>query len=86
MWVIVTDMNNAVPFDTLYFANQLKIAGVPEKQAEKHAELIAQAINIQLVTKNDIDFLESKIIMKLTRNVGIMMTTGLSILGYFLKQ
>jgi len=79
-------MNNLISFDTLKFANQLKNAGVPDKQAEKHAELLAEAINIQLVTKNDIDILESKIINKLTRNVGIMLTMGLSILGYFLKH
>lgn len=44
-------------FDTLKFANTLKAAGVPEKQAEAQAAAFAEVIQInlkELVTKDDL--------------------------------
>lgn len=44
-------------FDTLKFANTLKAAGVPEKQAEAQAVAFAEVIQINLkdlVTKDDL--------------------------------
>ncbi len=46
-----------VTFDTLKFANKLKSAGVPDKQAEAEAEAIAEVIQVNfkdLVTKEDL--------------------------------
>lgn len=45
-------------FDTLRFANRLKAAGVPDKQAEAEAEVLAEVLadavkTADLVTKND---------------------------------
>ena len=48
----------AIAFDTLSYARRLKEAGVPEKQAEVQAELMAEAFvfNIDsLVTKDYLD-------------------------------
>lgn len=42
-------------FDTLQYANRLKAVGVPEKQAEAHAEMTAQIIDDKLATKNDLE-------------------------------
>ena len=45
-------------FDTLKFANTLKAAGVPDKQAEAEANAFAEIIQIQvkdLATKADLD-------------------------------
>jgi len=59
---------SAVTFDTLKFSNRLKQAGVPDKQAEAEAEVLAEALQVNLrdlVTRADlsarIDALEAKI-------------------------
>ncbi len=47
-----------VSFDTLKFANKLKSAGVPDKQAEAEAEAISEALEVNLkdlVTKEYLD-------------------------------
>lgn len=44
-------------FDTLKFANTLKAAGVPDKQAEAQATVLSEAISVnfkELVTKDDL--------------------------------
>ena len=48
----------AITFDTLKFANKLKSAGVPDKQAEAEAEALSEALEVnlkELVTKEYID-------------------------------
>jgi len=50
----------AIGFDTLKFARKLKAAGVPERQAEAQAEVMAEAFLLNmdaLVTK---DYLDAK--------------------------
>lgn len=44
-------MSNERGFDTLQYANRLKVAGVPEKQAEVQAEVMAEIIEDKLATK-----------------------------------
>lgn len=44
-----------VAFDTHAYIKKLKAAGVPEEQAEVHAETIAQLIEGELATKRDIE-------------------------------
>jgi capsule polysaccharide export protein KpsE/RkpR len=41
-------------FDTLQYANKLKAVGVPEKQAEVQAEMMADIVDDKLATKNDL--------------------------------
>ena len=53
--------NEQIFFDTLHYANRLKAVGVPEKQAEVQAEIMAETINNNLATKRDIKELEVKI-------------------------
>ncbi len=48
----------AIAFDTLKFARKLKAAGVPERQAEAQAEIMAEAFLLNmdaLVTKDYLD-------------------------------
>ena len=52
-------MSHAIAFDTLAYANKLKAAGVPERQAEVQAEAIAGLINEQMATKRDLAELEA---------------------------
>ncbi|MCK9991078.1 MAG: hypothetical protein RugAbin2_02092 [Rugosibacter sp.] len=54
-------------FDTLKFANRLKAAGVPDKQAEAEAEALAEALGdsikaSDLTNKNDLHDSEIRVI------------------------
>ncbi len=47
----------AITFDTLKYANKLKSAGVPDKQAEAEAEALSEALEVnlkELATKEDL--------------------------------
>lgn len=71
----------AVTFDTLKFANRLKAAGVPDKQAEAEAEVLSEVLEVNLrelatkedlrrleaVTKEDLRRLEERFDVKLTQ-------------------
>lgn len=48
-------------FDTLQFAKKLVDAGVPQKQAEVHAEAIAEIVQEKLATKSDLKHLEANL-------------------------
>ena len=50
-----------IAFDTLKFANSLKEVGVPGKQAERQAELMAETVNSELATKHDIELVRKDI-------------------------
>ena len=39
---------STLTFDTLKFANRLKAAGVPDKQAEAEAEILGEALEVNL--------------------------------------
>ena len=47
-------MSDTITFDTLVYAKKLQRAGVPEEQAEVHAEALAVIIDEKLATKQDI--------------------------------
>ncbi|MBF0132161.1 MAG: DUF1640 domain-containing protein [Magnetococcales bacterium] len=48
-------MSTAIAFDTLAYTKKLRAAGVPEAQAEVHAEAMAELVEERLATKLDID-------------------------------
>lgn len=48
-------MSSAIILDTLAYANKLKQAGVPEKQAEVQVEMLAEIIGDRLATKQDLE-------------------------------
>ena len=49
----------AATFDTLAYAKRLVAAGVPEQQAEAHAEALREFTTEQLATKADIELLRA---------------------------
>ena len=51
-------MTSAITFDTLAYVKKLKAAGVPEKQAEAHAETFAEIVEDRIATKQDIRMLK----------------------------
>lgn len=50
----------AVAFDTLTYARRLREVGVPQEQAEAHAEALAAAVTETLATKQDLLELATK--------------------------
>jgi hypothetical protein len=86
----------AFAFDTLGYSKKLRDAGVPQDQAEAHAEAAREFIMVELVTKSDllaatqalqaqIRHVEETLSLRLTVRVGIMLAAGLSLLGAVLK-
>jgi len=65
----------------LAYAKKLKKAGVPEEQAETHAEALAEIIDEQLATKKDLKELEYRLIIKL----GAMMAVSIAIIAALVK-
>ncbi|MBF0133493.1 MAG: DUF1640 domain-containing protein [Magnetococcales bacterium] len=58
-------MSTAIAFDMLAYAKRLKAAGVPESQAEVHAEAMAELIEDRLATKQDLKELELRLVIRL---------------------
>jgi hypothetical protein len=52
---------SSVPFDTLAYANKLKEAGVPDKQAEAQSEALAHIFDYKAATKKDLQELETRL-------------------------
>jgi hypothetical protein len=51
---VIPEMTVAYAFDTLGYAKRLREAGVPDPQAEGHAEAAREFIMTELVTKQDL--------------------------------
>jgi len=86
-------------FDTLGYAKRLREAGVPNPQAEGHAEAAREFIMTELVTKQDLhavrqDLLATKqelqatidaLGLRLTVQLGGLMVAGLGALALLLR-
>ena len=78
----------AVTIDTLGFVKHLRDAGVPDKQAEAHAEAVRDFIMTEIATRHDISRLESKIDAQpnaITLRIGSLVVVGLGVLFTLLK-
>ena len=75
----------AFAFDSLSYAKHLRDNGVPQDQAEAHAEAARQFIMAELVTKADLQLALDNIAFRLTVRTGVMLAAGLTILGAVLK-
>jgi hypothetical protein len=87
----------AFAFDTLGYAKRLRDAGIPQKQAEAHAEAAREFIMTELVTKSDlstaVQLLDAKIDRQglVTRlQIGGMLLVGCTavttILGFLIRM
>jgi hypothetical protein len=86
-------------FDTLGYSKRLRDAGVPQPQAEAHAEAAREFVMAELVTKTDIQTLTAhfdaklenmdtkldNLSLRLTVRLGVMLVTGISILAAVIK-
>ncbi|MCK4248504.1 MAG: hypothetical protein KAX15_01870 [Candidatus Omnitrophica bacterium] len=78
-------MPHTITFDTLAYAKKLEKAGVPEIQAEAHAEAIAELVDEELATKRDLKELEMRLKHDLTLRLGTMMVAGITIVAVLVK-
>jgi hypothetical protein len=58
-----------VHFDTLAYANKLKEAGVPDKQAEAQSEALAHIFDYKAATKKDLQELELRLSTELNTKI-----------------
>ena len=83
-------MGHALAIDTLDYARKLIDAGVPEKQAEAQARVLAEIVESSLATKRDIKELELKIELKIEQiKSGLtkwIIGTFLTLLGVIIGQ
>lgn len=79
----------AITFDTLAFSKKLKKAGVPEKQAEAQAEIMAsmmtETIFKNFATKHDLHTEVSRLRSDLTIRVGAMIAVGVTFVPLIFK-
>lgn len=86
-------------FDTLAYSKRLRDKGVPQEQAEAHAEAIREFVMADLATKADLQGLKSDLqtlsahfdakldtlSLRLTVRLGTMLVIGLGALATILK-
>jgi hypothetical protein len=78
----------ATLIDTLEYSKKLRAAGVPELQAEAHAEALSKLASEELATKKDIDDLRRDIReleYRLTIKAGAMTAAAVAALAAIIK-
>jgi hypothetical protein len=81
-------MPGSIAFDSLSYVKKLKAVGVPEEQAEVHAETFNEIVEERLATKQDILELKrdiKELEIRLTIRLGAMMTGGIIIVATLVK-
>jgi hypothetical protein len=68
-------------FDTLGYAKRLRDAGVPNPQAEAHAEAAREFIMGEVVTKTDMQAAMETLTLRLTVRLGGMIAAGIGALA-----
>ena len=71
----------AYAFDTLGYAKRLRDAGVPNPQAEAHAEAAREFIRGEVVTKTDMQAAIDTLTLRLTVRLGGMIAAGIGALA-----
>ena len=72
-------------FDTLSYARHLRDHGVPQEQAEAHAEAARQFIMAELVTRQDLTLALETQTLRLTVRLGAMLFLAVGALAALLK-
>jgi hypothetical protein len=68
-------------FETLGYAKRLRDAGVPNPQAETHAEAAREFIMGEVVTKTDMQAAMETLTLRLTVRLGGMIAAGIGALA-----
>ena len=81
-----------VPFDTHAYVKQLTAAGVPEPQAEVHAQVLSEAVIERLATKDDLHLLRHEfrgdlkdLELRITLRFGAMQVASIAIIVALIK-
>lgn len=72
-------------FNTLKYARKLEEVGVSRDQAEAHVQIIAEIIEGDVATKQDLKELEYRLIIKLGAVVGTIMTLAIAVTAAIAK-
>lgn len=72
-------------FDTLKYSRVLEAAGVARDQAEAHVRIIAEIVEDDLATKQDLKELEFRLIIKLSAILGTMVTIAIAVTAALAK-
>lgn len=82
----------ALAFDTLGYAQRLRERGIPQDQAEAHAEAARDFIMVELFTKTDALSLKQELQvamdnlgLRLTVRLGVLLAAGIGALAALLK-
>ncbi|MES2964830.1 MAG: DUF1640 domain-containing protein [Bdellovibrionota bacterium] len=73
-------------FDTLRYSKVLEAAGVSRDQAEAHVKIIAEIVEDDLATKQDLKELEYRLIIKLGALVGAIVTLAIAVTAALTKM
>jgi hypothetical protein len=68
-------------FDTLGYGKRLRDGGVPNPQAEAHAEAAREFIMVELVTKQDLQAAIDTQTLRLTVRLGGIVAAGFGVMG-----
>ena len=77
---VIGEMTVAYAFDTLGYAKRLRDGGVPNPQAEAHAEAAREFIMTELVTKQDLQTAIETQTLRLTVRLGGIVAAGVGVL------
>ena len=71
----------AFAFDPLGYAKRLRDAGVPQDQAEAHAEAARDFVMHELVTKEDLRLALDSLTLRLTVRLAVMLAAAVAFFG-----
>jgi hypothetical protein len=71
-------------FDTLGYARFLREGGVPQEQAETHAEAARQFIMADIATRDDLNTALEMQALRITVRIGVMLAAAVSLLAAFI--
>jgi hypothetical protein len=71
--------------DTLGFSKRLRERGIPQEQAEAHAEAVRDFVMVELVTKADLAAALETQTLRLTVRLGVLLFVAVGALATILK-
>lgn len=72
-------------FDTLKYSRILEAVGISRDQAEAHVKIIAEIVEDDLTTKQDLRELEYRLIIKLSAVLGTIVTVAIAVTAALAK-
>ena len=72
-------------FDTLGYSQRLKKAGIPDQQAEAHAEAARDFVMGELVTKTDLETALDRLALRISVRMGVMLAAAVAALAALVR-